>query len=392
MEENVVKRNSLFIILIGITGFSFGLLDWDSVISDLIYIRFDSKLLVSIISANIGTVRLIATLLCIKINDSKRPNYIFKNCIIFCAIGAIITSIIYNMNIIALFAIVYLLEVLILEIFSTYHYAYAYNSLPEERATIVHSRRISVFKITFMIGIALAGYISTKFINNSFTIISILSASIFILCINFVNQVKNEPKIKDKNTISLREKLNLRKYSSFYRKWLLSRVLGRFSLASIIVILSVYAIDSNLNLEIIKIVKSLLWGLSAIGFLLSGYLIKKNLIVKGDVITKSLTLVLLPFILYYPSLVFVLLLIDGISNPFNTMSNFYMLKRDNDDINIAQKELVINLMGNIAKMLSAYILININLILAIILIVVFLSISIILEIYLYIKTKECQCL
>ena len=69
--EKIYRKNTIFIILMIITGFCFGLLDWDSNLVDLFYLKYNNTLLISIISANIGTARLLATLFCIKINTSK---------------------------------------------------------------------------------------------------------------------------------------------------------------------------------------------------------------------------------------------------------------------------------------------------------------------------------
>lgn len=115
--ERIYKKNALFIILIGITGFCFGLLDWDSNLADLVYLKYNNVFLISVVSANIGTARLIATLFCIKINTSQRPNFVFISCMIVCSIIAIITAICFDAQLIILFVITYLIEVLVLEIF-----------------------------------------------------------------------------------------------------------------------------------------------------------------------------------------------------------------------------------------------------------------------------------
>ena len=81
--EKIYKKNTLFIILIGITSFCFGLLDWDSNLVDLVYLKYNNAFLISIISANIGTARLIATLFCIKINTYQSPNFVFNTCITY---------------------------------------------------------------------------------------------------------------------------------------------------------------------------------------------------------------------------------------------------------------------------------------------------------------------
>lgn len=39
MNQQTIKKNIIFILLIGIEGLAFGLIDWDSVISDLLYLR-----------------------------------------------------------------------------------------------------------------------------------------------------------------------------------------------------------------------------------------------------------------------------------------------------------------------------------------------------------------
>lgn len=77
MNQETIKRNIYFILLIGIEGLAFGLLNWDSVVSDLVYLQNNNKLLISLIAANIGVAKFIATLVCIYINDSKKTNKIF---------------------------------------------------------------------------------------------------------------------------------------------------------------------------------------------------------------------------------------------------------------------------------------------------------------------------
>lgn len=387
MKQATVQKNTLFIILIGITGLSFGILDWESVLSDIIYLKFDNLLLISVISANIGTMRLIATLSCIKINDSKRPNFVFRNCVIISVIGAIILSIVYNLEIVLLFSIAYLLEVLVLEIFSMYHYSYTYNSLPTNIATIVHSKRISVFKITFAIGIGFANYISAQFLDKSFMILCLVASMIFLISITFINQVKNEPKEKQ-NKVSLKEKLDIRRYSKFYKLWLTSRIFQKFALTNIIVILSVHAIEIFLDVNILKSVKSILWILSSIGFLFSEYFIRRKIIIKGDIIIKIVIVLLLPIIFIFPQIIFLILLLNGLLNPFDTMSNLTFLKEDKDNINIAQKELIVNLCGHLMRMLAGYILININIIFSICIICIALIFGIVLEIISYQKIKK----
>ena len=127
-------------------------------------------------------------------------------------------------------------------------------------------------------------------------------------------------------------------------------MLGRFALSSLIVLLSLRVIDNGLDIITLKTVKSILWVLSGTGFFLSSYLIKRKLIVKGDIIIKTLIAILLPFIFIYPNIIFVIILLDGVLNPFNTMSHLEMLRRDEDDINVPQKDMVINLAGYIQHM------------------------------------------
>lgn len=386
--EKIYKKNTLFIILIGITGFCFGLLDWDSNLADLVYLKYSNTFLISVVSANIGTARLIATLFCIKINASQRPNFVFKTCMIECSLIAIITALCFDFQLIVLFVATYLLEVLVLEIFSGYHYAYAYNSLPEEKAMNAHSKRISVFKFLQAGGIATAGFICAKFINNAFLIISILATFVFAIAILFVTQVKNFPRAKENKKENLFKKLNIFQYTKYFRKWFVIRMLGRFALSSLIVLLSLRVIDNGLDIVTLKAVKSILWVLSGTGFFLSSYLIKRKLIVKGDIIIKTLIAILLPFIFIYPNIIFVIILLDGVLNPFNTMSHLEMLRRDEDDINVPQKDMVINLAGYIAKMISAYVLLNIKSDIAIWCIALILIISVCLEFKLYKSSKS----
>ena len=385
--EKTYKKNSLFIILIGITGFCFGLLDWDSNLADLFYLKYYDVFLLSVVTANIGTARLIATLFCIKINTSQRPNFIFKTCMILCSLIAIITAICFDKQLIILFIATYLLEVLLLEVFSGYHYAYAYNSLPEKMAMNSHSKRISVFKFLQAGGIATAGFICSKFINNTFLIISILASLVFIVSIIFVTQVKNFPKVKVDKKDNLIRKLNIFQYTRYFRKWFIIRILGRFALSSLIVLLSVRAIDNGLNIVTLKTIKSLEWILSGTGFFLSAYLIKKNVIINGDILIKLLIAILLPFIFISPNIIFVIILLDGGLNPFNTMSHLEMLRRDTDEINVPQKDMVINLASYITKMISAYVFLNIKNDIAIWCIVIILLISVYFEFKLYKSSK-----
>lgn len=387
--EKIYKKNTLFIILMGIVGICFGLLDWESNLSDLVYLKYNNTFLISIVSANIGTARLIATLFCIKINTSQRPNFVFKTCMIICSLLALIAAICFDMQLVVLFVVTYLLEVLVLEIFSGYHYAYTYNSLPEEKAMNAHSKRISVFKVTQAVGIAAAGFVCSKFIDKEFLIISILATIVFGIAFIFVTQVKNFPKVKDNKKDNLIKKLNIFKYTKYFRKWFLIRMLGRFALSSLIVLLSLRVIDNDQSMVTLKTVKSLLWVLSGIGFFLSSYFIRKKIIVKGDIIIKTLLAILLPFVLIYPNIIFAIILLNGILNPFNTMSHLEMLRKDTDDINVPQKDMVINLAGYIANMISAYILLNINSDVAIWITTIVLLVSTLFEFKLY-KGKKVK--
>ena len=381
--EKIYKKNTLFIILIGITGFCFGLLDWDSNLADFVYLKYGNAFLISVVSANIGTARLIATLFCIKINTSQRPNFVFITCMILCSLIAIITALCFDSQLIVLFVVTYLLEVLILEIFSGYHYAYAYNSLPEERAMNAHSKRISVFKFLQAGGIAIAGFVCAKFVNNALLIISILATFVFAISILFVTQIKNFPKTRENKKESLLRKLNVFQYTKYYRKWFVVCVLGRFALSSLIVLLSLRVIDNGLNIITLKTVKSVLWVLSGTGFFLSSYLIKRKLIVKGDIIIKALIAILLPIIFIYPSVIFTIILLNGVLNPFDTMSHLEMLRKDEDNINVPQTDMVINLSGYIAKMISAYVLLNIKSDIAVCCTALILILSVYLEFKLY---------
>ncbi len=387
MTKEVIKRNIVFILLIGIEGLAFGLLDWNSVVSDLVYIKYNNKLLISVIGANIGVAKLVATLICVYLNDSKKPNKIFIVCVILCAIGSLLIGITYKLGWLIVFALIYVLESLVLEIYSGYHYAYVYNSLPDEKATEVHSKRISIFKITFMIGIGIASFITTKFINATMILITIFSAIIFILLFLPISKVKNYPKNKDKNIVPLKQKLRLKNYTKYYKNWLITRFLGKFALSSLVVLLSMIAIDNKLDLAVLKTFKTSAWFLSSVGFWLSAYLIKKQVIVKGDILCKSTIVILIIASFFYPYAIYAILLLNGLLNPFNTMSNFTMIQMDNDNISVPQKELLINLFGYFSGMLSSYILLNINVSFALILIVVTLSFSIANEIRLY-KMKQ----
>ncbi len=387
MTKELIKKNALFILLMGIEGLAFGLLDWDSILSDLVYLQHNNKLLISLITANVGVAKLIATLICIYLNDSNKPNKIFKIAVSLCAIGSILIGVTYKLNLLILFSVLYVLEVIVLEIYSGYHYAYVYNSLPTEMSTEIHSKRISVFKFTFMIGIAIASYLTTKYINSTMTICVIISSITFLVLIIFINNVKNFPKNNEKIVVPLKEKLNLKKYTKYYKSWIITRFLGKFALTSLVVLVSMLAIDMNVDLAILKSCKTFSWILSAIGFWLSAYLIRNRMIVKGDILCKSMIAILIIVSFFFPYAIYGILLLNGLLNPFNTMSNFTMIQMDKDNISVAQKELLINLFGYFSGMLSSYILLNINVYIALIIIIITLGLSIINEIRLY-KMKQ----
>lgn len=251
-----------------------------------------------------------------------------------------------------------------------------------------HSKRISVFKFLQAGGIAVAGFICAKFINNAFLIISILATFVFGVSIIFVTQVKNFPKVKENKEESLIKRLNIFQYTKYFKKWFIIRMLGKFTLSSVIVVLSLRAIDNGQNIVTLKTVKSLLWVLSGTGFFLSSYLIRKKIIVKGDIMIKALIVILLPIVFIYPNIIFVIILLNGVLNPFNTMSHLEMLRKDDDNINVPQKDMVINLAGYVAHMISSYFLLNINSNLAIWCMVIILLISTTLEFRLYKSTRQ----
>lgn len=387
MKQETIKRNIIFILLIGIEGLAFGLLDWDSVVSDLVYLQHNNKLLISIIAANIGVAKFVATLICIYINDSKKPNKIFIICVILCSILSLLIGFTYHINWLIAFAILYVLCSVILEVYSGYHYAYVYNSLPDEIATEVHSKRISIFKVTFMIGIGFASFFTTKFIDNAMVIVTFFSTIIFLLLIIPISKVRNCPKNKEENIIPLKQKLNLKNYTKYYKSWIITRFLGKFALSSLVVLISMLAIDINLNLATLKTFKTGAWLLSSIGFWISAYLIKNKVIVKGDIFCKLAIAILIIISFFCPYAIYAILLLNGLLNPFNTMSNFTMIQMDKDNISVAQKELIINLFGYFSAMLSSYILLNINVYLALIIILITLTFSVINEIRLYKMSK-----
>lgn len=123
--------------------------------------------------------------------------------------------------------------------------------------------------------------------------------------------------------------------------------------------------------------------MSSIGFWFSAYLIKNKVIIKGDIICKLLIAILVAVSFFFPLAIYIVLVINGLLNPFNTMSNFTMLGMDKDSIGIAQKELLLNLFGYFSGILSSYILLNISFNIAIIIVVITLSLSVLIEMKLY---------
>lgn len=75
-----------------------GLIDWDSVVSDLVYLQHNNKMLVSLITANVSAIKILATLICIYINDYKKPNKIFIICVVLCSINSLIIGTTYNLG------------------------------------------------------------------------------------------------------------------------------------------------------------------------------------------------------------------------------------------------------------------------------------------------------
>ena len=114
---------------------------------------------------------------------------------------------------------------------------------------------------------------------------------------------------------------------------------------------------------------------------------KKKLIVKGDILLKLAIALCLPLIFFFPKIIFIIILCEGILNPFNTMSHLEMLRKEKDQIDTPQKDMVINLASYFAKMVSAYLLLNINQDIAIIIIILTLTLSTVLEYRLY---KEAE--
>lgn len=215
------------------------------------------------------------------------------------------------------------------------------------------------------------------------TIITVLGSIVLLLLIIPITKVKNFPKNKSEKTISLKDKLNLKNYTNYYKWWVFARFLGKFALSSLVVLLSIMAIDMNLNLATLKSSKTVAWLLSSIWFWVSAYLIKNKLIIKGDILCKSLIAILVAILFINPFTIYLIMLVNGLLNPFNTMSNFTMIQMDSDNIGVAQKELLINLFGYFSGMLSSYILLNINFTFSLIIIIITLSLSVVCEIRLY---------
>jgi hypothetical protein len=234
-----------------------------------------------------------------------------------------------------------------------------------------------------MIGIGIASFLTTKFMNNTMIIVTISSAIVLLALILPISKVKNCPKNKEEISVPLKQKLNLRNYTKYYKSWVITRFLGKFALSSLVVLLSMIAIDSNMDLATLKTFKTGAWFLSSIGFWISAYLIKNKIIVKGDILCKSTIAILVIISFFCPYAIYAILLLNGLLNPFNTMSNFTMIQMDKDNISVAQKELLINLFGYFSGMLSSYILLNINVHFALILIVITLTFSVMNEIRLY---------
>ena len=147
------------------------------------------------------------------------------------------------------------------------------------------------------------------------------------------------------------------------------------------------AIDSHLNLATLKTFKTVAWLFSSIGFWLSAYLIENKMIVKGDIWCKIILMIFMMLSFFQPVAIYGILLLNGLINPFNTMSNFAMIQLDEDDISVAQKELVMNLFGYFSGMLSSYLLLNIHRNLALALIILTLMVSVTKENRLY-KAKQ----
>lgn len=87
----------------------------------------------------------------------------------------------------------------------------------------------------------------------------------------------------------------------------------------------VIGIDSNLDLAILKTFKTVAWFLSSVGFWLSLYLIKNKIIVKGDILCKSIIAILVIISFFCPYAIYAILLLNGLLKLFNTISNFTMM-------------------------------------------------------------------
>lgn len=390
MVKELVNKNKKYILLLGILGICYALLDWDINISDLFYLKYNNKVLISIITAGIGLSRFIATFVCVKINDTKKPNMVFNILIIFCMITTIISCLFYQYGFAIYFTIVYLLLQVFLEILSSFHFPYVSKSLPDNQIIQTHSKRISIFKILNAAGVALASFICTTFYNKSFLIICALCTIIFLITIMIVINIKNINIKSMKNEESYLQKFNIKKYSYNFKIWSIVRIIGKFSTASLVVILSLKALESNVDILALKTSKTLLWIFSSIGFFLSGYFIKKKKIVDGDIFLKLLIVIMLPLTLVSNYAPLIIIVLYGILEPFNSISHLEILKQDKDGIDLAQKDLIISLFGYFSKFLSGMILVNIKFNIAITIIIILLSLSVFIEYKLYRKLKK-QC-
>ena len=146
---------------------------------------------------------------------------------------------------------------------------------------------------------------------------------------------------------------------------------------------SLRAINYNLSTNYLKVSKSFLWILSGVSFFLSNYFIKKRVIINGDIFLKLLISILIIMSFFISKIIFIIIPLYGLLEGFNTISHLEMLKKDNDNIELAQKDMVINLVGYISKTISAFILLNINSNVALFIIIILLIISFTLECKLY---------
>lgn len=387
MENKIIRKNKFLILLLGILGVCYALLDWDANISDLFYLKYNDKVLISIITAGIGFARFIATIFCIKITGSKNPNRVFNKLIFCCIVLTLLSCFLYQYGFAIIFTIVYLMLQIFLEILSGYHFPYVSSSLPDEQVVQVHSKRVALFKLLNAAGITLSAFICASYYNQAFLIISVICTVIFLISIMIIINIVNINVKNDSKKVTLLEKLDISKYSSNFKVWTIVRIIGKFSTSSLVVILSLRAIDSNVNISILKTCKSILWIISSIGFFSAGFFIKRKLIIDGDIIIKLLIVILLPLTLYNNIFILILILMYGILEPFNSISHLEMLKKDRDGIDLAQKDLIISLFSYLSKSLSGIILVNINFTIAILIIFVLLLISVIIEYSLYKKYK-----